>query len=615
MAWNDLAPEEHKNNLGKWNDLTPEEHEYSHKKTPRKKYSKNASSSMGIINGFTLSHAGEIGGALQTATSPSQWNDLGTNYRKNRDELEQEFAKAHEDNPTDYTGSEIVGAIANPLNPFKGPSLLAKGANAFALGGLYGSGSSKADLTKGEFGEYAGDVGLNGLTGLAVHKAITVPGRASKILSEGSDFAKERAVKAVTGGGSLANIRAMAKTRRKDPGDIDVAQKHLRKVGDDALQESELMGYVSRSKDMAPELGKLRKHYGKLIGEVGDQIDNAAPHAVDAKNIAKNIRDYADDLPNTYAPLKKRLHETAEIYDDITRFNFKEADKYKQSHKFEQGNNDALISNQDASNKVRQIVSEEIEDTVERLAKQGKVDPDLLEKFLRYKGKYGSFKQLSNAATDRWAKDLNNRIVAPSDYGMASAVGVAKAAIGKSSPEALAAGIGAGMINKTVRGRGNSFMARTLYDVEKAYQSKGAQSLRKILDPIFAMAEKGEAGARKFVQTLYYERPEIIQEYEFEKSLSPEQSTKVPYAPEKTPIPSQQDQTPPSSSEAELSQTYGPQATKTVMESEIPFEKFKGTPYIRSIMAAALRGPKALAVTHYLLSQTDPGYSKAQASP
>lgn len=57
-----------------------------------------------------------------------------------------------------------------------------------------------------------------------------------------------------------------------------------------------------------------------------------------------------------------------------------------------------------------------------------------------------------------------------------------------------------------------------------------------------------------------------------------------------------------------LADKYGGQAVKTALDAGIKLEKIANTPYIKPIMEAAQSSPKSLAVVHYTMSQTDPGY-------
>ncbi len=59
-----------------------------------------------------------------------------------------------------------------------------------------------------------------------------------------------------------------------------------------------------------------------------------------------------------------------------------------------------------------------------------------------------------------------------------------------------------------------------------------------------------------------------------------------------------------------LADKFGGQAVKVALDAGIKVNNLVGTKYVAPVMAAALRGPQALAVTHYLLTQQDPEYQK-----
>lgn len=56
---------------------------------------------------------------------------------------------------------------------------------------------------------------------------------------------------------------------------------------------------------------------------------------------------------------------------------------------------------------------------------------------------------------------------------------------------------------------------------------------------------------------------------------------------------------------------YGAPAVKMAMDAGVMIEKIADTPFIGPIMKSAMEGPKSLAVTHYMLSQTSPEYQAA----
>lgn len=57
-----------------------------------------------------------------------------------------------------------------------------------------------------------------------------------------------------------------------------------------------------------------------------------------------------------------------------------------------------------------------------------------------------------------------------------------------------------------------------------------------------------------------------------------------------------------------LMDTYGAPAVKVALDAGLVLDKIAETPYIGPLMKAAAEGPKSLAITHYMLNQSDPKY-------
>lgn len=59
-----------------------------------------------------------------------------------------------------------------------------------------------------------------------------------------------------------------------------------------------------------------------------------------------------------------------------------------------------------------------------------------------------------------------------------------------------------------------------------------------------------------------------------------------------------------------LANKYGHEAVKMALDGGIKLDKLADSPYIGTLMEAAAKSPKSLAVTHYILGQTNPGYQE-----
>ncbi len=529
-------------------------------KSQRIKNTELESAALGAIQGATAGYADEgeavIRTGLQAIKEPGKvkgLSDLIKSYRSNRESARGKYEQARADNPKSYTGGEVAGGVGSAfipgfgwMNAAKGASVLTKMATAAKAGAAIGGGTSTADLTEGDVKGLAKDVATGAAIGAAAQGALSGAGQVVSGAAERfRSIPESRAVKAVTGQ-NISALRQITGTTLKSAGDVGDANKRLVKVGRDILDEPGVLGPLSKVEDIAPKLGKAREKYGKLIGEVGEQIDQLAPKSVDAKNIANKIMDYAESIPQTVQgqKLRDKLVEEAANFEKIGALDFVEAQRFKNQFKYKAVDADALISNQDAVNKVRSIVSQEMEDTVAKLsapqegvinmAKTGvKEAPqveglvregssfqtqeaaplrDLIDNYKLYKSKYGSFKAASDAATDRVQKNLSIRFLSPSDQGLGAAVGLGSILNhGGLSPSAVATGLAAAGINKFARERGSALAAKTADSLIKAYDSEGVQGLVQAAKPVLEAARKGNPSAIITFQILDKKNPKALE--------------------------------------------------------------------------------------------------------
>ncbi len=532
-------------------------------KAQRPKFTQAESIGMGALQGGTLGFADEIGGAIEAGADAAKGkvkdlNSLVNSYRNYRDQLRTKFDQASGDNPISYhvgeAGGTVVPTLIPGLNIAKGATTAAKLASAARAGALIGAGTSNADVTKGEVGQLAQDTAVGAGTGAAVEGALgLVSPVAQGVADRFRQIPENRAVKAVTGQ-NISALRQVAGTTLKSAGDIQQATNQIRKVGRDILDEPGVITPLSKVEDIAPKLADARQKYGQAISDVADQIDTIVPKSVDAANIADNIRNYADKIPQNEAgkTLKSRLYKEAENFDQMGSISFQDAQKLKNQFKYKAVDADALVSNQDATNKIRSIIGNEMDNTVEKLSnpqnldtlnmiqtgetqlppgvvdvtaatvrgtKNYVVDPGqlttlegLADKYKLYKSKYGSFKAASDAATDRVQKNLKNRFISPSDYGIGSTAALLQG-IGEQGPSmtTLAIGVGAAAANKFARERGSALAAKTADSLIKTYDSEGVQSFVRAAKGIADLAKKGNPAAILTMQALSQKSPEAFQ--------------------------------------------------------------------------------------------------------
>lgn len=230
----------------------------------------------GGLQGLTLGYADEIQGALEAAGGAISDFDLSNiveRYRQERDEARGAYTAAQQAHPGTFTGAEIAGGLGSLLIPGLGAAKGIKG--AAMVGGAAAGGLSEADLTRGEVGQLATDVGLGAGLGAGVGAAI---GRAPALFRGAKAKAQE-----------LPLIGEFLKGRQ------------LGKTGTDLFTESGRKAAQQEVIDVSNKLGltseAARKEIGENIGEI-------------RKNLAKtgqtvNIEDEISLIENTIKKLQK----------------------------------------------------------------------------------------------------------------------------------------------------------------------------------------------------------------------------------------------------------------------------------------------------------------------
>jgi len=460
----------------------------------------------GAGQGLTFGFADEgLAGAKALYDKARDGRDFSEAYaeRLPKERAELERARA---NSKSYMAGALGGGLATSFLPGIGWANVGKGATvagqmgrAALAGGLAGAGESKGNLLNDQ-GQLAKDVALGAGTGAAFQGLLS---RGSNELSKLPAFARqksaERAVKATTGQNVRA-LRKMSGTTHDSAGDVEKFLGGIRKVGDDIIDEvtpsgKPLLGAFDSVEDLAPKMASARKHYGEKLGEVGKAVDSFYPEgSVDGKKIAEKLAAYAEKLPDVDRGTATidRILTVASQFDKKGKMTFEQAKLFKNQFKHEPTNADLLVGNKDVTNKIRSIIGGQMDDTASSLEKnlsqvkmerpisvtpgggippsplgenKMSVNPDdfqkvqyikeLLGKYGHFKGKYGSFKQASDAATDRVQKNLSNRLVSPSDYGVGGMTAVASAAA-TGNPLMALVGVAGAAANKIARERGSS---------------------------------------------------------------------------------------------------------------------------------------------------------------
>lgn len=454
--------------------------------------SKGEAAKQGALQTGSFGYSDEIaaaGGALKDKLSSNE--PIKDIYGRRVAQERAEVDRAREVEPEAYLAGSVGTAVPMAFVPGIGVArgaTLAGGVGRAALsGGLMGSGESTANPLS-DTAQFAKDTAGGAAVGGATQGVLSGAGAGLQAggsalkgwISKGlSNLAEDRAVKAATGQ-NISALRKMAGTTLQSGGDIEKAQAAIRRVGRDMLDEGSV-GMLDTVEDLAPKLAGSRKAYGEQIGKIGEEIDKAVPNAVDSKKIAQEILDYAQDIPKTEAgkKLQDRLMAEAANFEEMGRMSFTDAQKFKNQFKYRAVDADALISNQDATNKIRSIISKNMDETAESIAKKGGAEADLISSYGEVKSKYGSFKSAADAATDRVQKDLSIRFVSPSDTAIGLGTGVAGYASqnNKGGPEGAAKSIAYGalaaMVNKQARTRGSAFVSSISNSIAKALENPG----------------------------------------------------------------------------------------------------------------------------------------------
>jgi hypothetical protein len=283
------------------------------------------------LAGGPVNAATYVGGQIGKTLGDKGLSGATESYRRERNQAEDRNEQADEEWPNLSTAMELGGNIATgAIAPvaagaaLKGLPLAAGALSAMPLGALYGSGKSKADLTKGEFGEYIGDVADETKTAAIFGGAA---GGAGTFLGTQLSKAPRLYNKAKTGLRNMASKRAFkaAHPRLKDYsllGDtLEAADNRAMEIGGEMLDE----GVVGRGRDVF--LGASPEKISKRLVEVRQRVSKELEDVIDsldAKAKASGIELGPDDLVE-YLNKNVRQHYTKtnaaadelDVFDDI----------------------------------------------------------------------------------------------------------------------------------------------------------------------------------------------------------------------------------------------------------------------------------------------------------
>lgn len=229
----------------------------------------------------------------------------------------------------------------------------------------------------------------------------------------------------------LAGRRALkAGFGRQEKAYTDTAKKagKLEETGEAFLSADEagpaVVKFASTPKSIAPRADEKAKFYGKVIGDIGQEIDKRSPQSVSGPEIARRIRDVIEDNVeniHTEGALEK-LAKFADTFESLGNMNFQKAQKHKDSFRFNDPKGPRLLP-ADVETKVKMAISNVMDDTAAAVAAKHGI-PELAEDYARAKKMYGIYEPASEFVETRSKKDMAVNLVSPSDFFVAGTVGM-----------------------------------------------------------------------------------------------------------------------------------------------------------------------------------------------
>lgn len=181
-------------------------------------------------------------------------------------------------------GAIAAGEVATAGTAAKVAPGIALGTAKAALrgavyGGVTGAGTSDANLTKGEVGEFAKDVGKGAATGAVADSLFSLVGRAAKAVTPTSlrETSNKSALKAA---GALGSD-----TKKLGPEGVQAVGEEIHKAGLQAFDTIEEVG---------AKISAAKEDAGQAIGAALDSVDSLvvkAKSAVDAGNMPQAAKD------------------------------------------------------------------------------------------------------------------------------------------------------------------------------------------------------------------------------------------------------------------------------------------------------------------------------------
>jgi hypothetical protein len=426
-----------------------------------------ASASAGFLSG--LPGAKQIGAAGKTAmdviTGRTDLGDSLDEYRRERDSLSGDMNAKMAANPK----SAMVGGLASaPFIPM--PS----GVSGAALyGGAHALGDSKADLTKGEFGQAIGDVGTGASTGALVGSVADLAGQvltpaASKVGQYLRNKAEALKVKATGATGKQAAALAPGTGRYLLDNKIGGAFSSPAGIADAAEQSMDRSG---------AEIGNMLE--SKLSGTKVKRFDVLS--AIDERLAGMANDESQDALAESLRKIRDGILAKAEKNPEIP---IAEAEAIKRG--FQKNVNYKTAAPNVNENDANAAAAYEYRQAVENAA--GDKDPELLKKFLADKKNTAILSPVEEAARKRALQLQQSPYGGLLDIAAGGSGGAIGAALG--GPVGMAVGGATGLGLKALRPRYASMGAHSSDALAKLVSS-APEKLGKYSDMLTQAATRG----------------------------------------------------------------------------------------------------------------------------
>jgi len=476
--------------------------------SPAEAYGRGESAFRAAAEGATMGWSAELEALARQPMNPAKRKAL-------RQLLESRYQASQRKYPVMTTAAEIGGTIPTMfipgLNVAKGAGLVAAAGRGALAGGIYGLGKAKAgidepvEMVKEAVPGAAMGAGL-GAAGTAIGKMVS-PGAFAGLRSA----AEERALKATTGQGK-GFLKDLYKQGLMDLEGAGYAGRAL--LNPTESTGKPLVGWMSRSKDIAKSIEPERAMVGQKIGDIGNIVEQVTPQPISGTDVAGRMQNWMRGRATTTKDQGWMRALTNEAKDAAREggMTFERAKNLKGSYRFNPTDTTTQTLGQDATNAARRAYQTAQEDAVTNAISQ--MGPKsyaeeikLLQRYPELTKKYQGLKALEAPAVSRAIGDVSNRKMSLTDYITSMSLGGGAAAAAQ-NPAVLAATPVIMLGHKLIRERGSAFSARLLDKIGSLGQQISGTPYAGMLAKA---AEKGNAALIGTHLLLYRQDPNYRQ--------------------------------------------------------------------------------------------------------